>query len=310
MKKALRRKIYLLFAAITICTGCQQQDTASEDEAPAEARTPVTVTSVSNDTVQQYIELNATSSYLQKSFVKSNMIGYVKKAGVKIGDYVHAGQPMFVVQTKESQAIRDAVNNLNPDFKFSGINTITANSNGFITELDHQPGDYVQDGEQLAVISDSKSFAFIMSVPYEDKKYVSPGLPVEIALPDNERITGAVSSSLPLVDSVSQTQNFIIKVNSTQQIPPNLVATVKILKVRKPSASTLPKQSVLTDETQSEFWIMKMVNDSIAVKVPVKKGIETDDKIEILSPVFSPNDKIILTGNYGLSDTALVTVQK
>jgi uncharacterized NAD(P)/FAD-binding protein YdhS len=52
---------------------------------------------------------------------------------------------------------------------------------------------------------------------------------------------------------------------------------------------------------------MKMINDSTAVKVPVKKGIETSDKVEILSPEFSPQDKILLNGNYGLADTAKVT---
>jgi hypothetical protein len=40
----------------------------------------------------------------------------------------------------------------------------------------------------------------------------------------------------------------------------------------------------------------------------VKKGIETADRVEILSPVFSPNDKILITGNYGLADTAKVQV--
>ena len=53
---------------------------------------------------------------------------------------------------------------------------------------------------------------------------------------------------------------------------------------------------------------MKLINDSTAVKVLVKKGIETIDKIEITAPVFSLSDRIILTGNYGLADTAKVQI--
>jgi hypothetical protein len=49
-----------------------------------------------------------------------------------------------------------------------------------------------------------------------------------------------------------------------------------------------------------------MINDSTAVKVPVKKGMETNDNVEIVSPSLSPTDKILLTGNYGLPDTAKV----
>lgn len=310
MKIISGKGVLLFFYLVTISLSCKQKDTTTGDEAITETRTPVTVTSMSYGPLQEYIELNATSSFLQKSYVKSNLIGYVKKVNVKIGDYVNKGQTLFILKTKEAEAIGNSVNQLNPDFKFSGVNTIPANSNGFIAELDHQEGDYVQDGEQLAVISDSKSFAFIMNVPYEDIPYVSVGKNVEIILPDKERLIGIVSSPMPMMDSVSQTQTFSIKANVTHNIPQNLVATIRIVKVSKTTAPTLPKNSVLSNETQSEFWVMKMINDTTAVKVPVKKGLESGDRVEIVSPEFSPTDKILLSGNYGLADTALVIVNK
>ncbi|HEY5407499.1 MAG TPA: efflux RND transporter periplasmic adaptor subunit [Ginsengibacter sp.] len=310
MKKNSRDIILLLFLITTIIFSCKQKDTAAEEDAAVESRTPVTVTSVSYGPLQQYIELNATSSFLQKSYVKSNLVGYVKNVNVKIGEYVNKGQTLFVLKTKEAEAIGNSVNKLDPDFKFSGVNAIPANSNGFIAELDHQPGDYVQDGEQLAVISDSKSFAFIMNVPYEDIPYVSVGKNVEIILPGNERLTGTVSSPMPMMDSVSQTQTFAVRANTTHNIPQNLVAVIRIVKVAETSAATLPKNSVLSNETQSEFWVMKMIDDTTAVKVSVKKGLESGDRVEIISPEFSPKDKILLSGNYGLGDTALVIVTK
>ncbi len=310
MKKLFTNGRWLFFYLAIGTISCKQKDTATEGDAATETRTPVTVTSVSYGPLQQYIELNATSSFLQKSYVKSNLIGYVKNVNVKIGEYVNRGQTLFVLKTKEAEAIGNSVNNLNPDFKFSGVNAIPANSNGFIAELDHQPGDYVQDGEQLAVISDSKSFAFIMNVPYEDIPYVSVGKNVEIILPGKERLTGTVSYPMPMMDSVSQTQTFAVKANTTHNIPQNLVAVIRIVKVAETSAGTLPKNSVLSNETQSEFWVMKMINDTTAVKVPVKKGLESGDRVEIVSPEFSPKDRILLSGNYGLSDTALVIVTK
>ena len=205
---------------------------------------------------------------------------------------------MFVLKTKEAEAIGNAVNQLNPNFKFSGTNLIRAGASGYVTELNHQAGDYAQDGEQLAAINDSKSFVFVMNVPYEYKPYVTIGKQVALTLPDGERLLGTVQSSLPMVDSVSQTQAISLKVNSPHSIPVNLVA--------KASAATLEKKAVLTDETQANFWVMRMINDSTAVKVPVKTGIETGDKVEIISPEFSMQDKILLTGNYGLADTVLV----
>lgn len=293
-----------------LAVSCKQKEADTAEAATTETRTPVTVTSVSYDPLQEFIELNATSSFLQQSFVKANLNGYVKNVNTKIGDFVSKGKTLFVLKTKEAEAIGDAVNRLNPDFKFSGVNTIPANASGFIIELNHQPGDYVQDGDQLAVISDSKSFVFVMNVPYEYKPYVTIGKQVEVMLPDQERLLGTIASAMPMIDSVSQTQSFSVRVNNTHTIPQNLVAKVKVVKVSKTTAATLPKSAILSDETLSEFWVMKMINDTMAVKTPVKKGLESGNRVEILSPDFSPQDKILLSGNYGLADTALVIVQK
>jgi biotin carboxyl carrier protein len=297
-----------LFFFLTILSGCKQKDITNEDTAATETRTPVTVTSLSYDPIEEFIELNATSAFLQKSYVKSNLNGYVKKVNIKLGDFVNSGQTLFVLKTKEAEAIGNSVNHLNPDFKFSGVNTIPANTHGFIAELSHQEGDYVQDGEQLAVISDSKSFVFVMNVPYEDRPYVSIGKQVEVSLPDGERLQGIVQSIMPMIDSLSQTQSVALRVNLPHTIPQNLVAKVKVVKIAKATASSLPKKAVLSNESLSEFWVMKMINDTTAIKVPVKKGIETGEKVEIISPNFSPLDKILLSGNYGLPDTALVVV--
>jgi hypothetical protein len=51
-----------------------------------------------------------------------------------------------------------------------------------------------------------------------------------------------------------------------------------------------------------------MIDSSTAVKLPVTKGIETNGRIEIISPPLGPQDKILLNGNYGLPDTAKVKI--
>jgi hypothetical protein len=55
---------------------------------------------------------------------------------------------------------------------------------------------------------------------------------------------------------------------------------------------------------------MKVINDSTAVKIPVTKGIENEKEVEILEPKFVPTDRILLTGNYGLPDTASIIIEK
>ncbi|HEU5054494.1 MAG TPA: efflux RND transporter periplasmic adaptor subunit [Hanamia sp.] len=299
------------FALIVVLlgAGCHSSSTSSEDDSNQEVKTPVTVTTVSHSSMNDSIELNATSTFLQQNVVKSNLNGYIMESNIKFGDYVQKGKRLFVLKTKEAAAIGNAVNRLDSSFKFSGVNVINADAPGYVMQVDHQKGDYVQDGEQLAVVSDTRSFVFVMNVPYEDKPYVSIGKQVQLLLPDNEVLNGVISSSLPMIDSASQTQQYSISVNPRHAIPKDLIARVKILKNAVQDAQTLPSEAVLTDETQTKYWVMQLINDSTAVKVPVTKGIEKDDRVQILKPQFDADTKILSGGNYGLGDTAIVIVQ-
>ena len=301
--------ICLLAIGICSCHGDVQKEEAVTEK-QVMAGTPVTVTNISNEPLTEYIDLNATATFLQKSYVKANVNGYIETANVVIGKYVNAGQTLFTLKTKEAKSIGNAVNKLDPGFKFSGVNNIKASTGGYITLLSHQLGDYVQDGEQLAVISNENSFAFLLNLPYELKQYLPNNNSVELTLPDGTKLKGTVTASMPTVDPGSQTQSIVIKVPNSKTIPENLIAKVSIIKTNKENAFSLPKAAILTNDVQSDFWVMKMIDSNTAVKVPIKKGIETKDKVEILEPKFYPGDKILLTGNYGLPDTAKVKVEQ
>lgn len=284
---------------------------AADDKTDAvDARTPVTVTTVDRNGLDDYIELNAVSAFLQKSYVKAIANGYLQSADVYPGKYVDAGQTLFTMQTKEARSIGNSLTLLDSSLKFSGVNTIKASQHGYITQLNHQSGDYVQDGEQLAVISDRSSFVFLLDLPYELRPVVLGKKNVELLLPDGTKLNGMVGPVMPTVDSASQTQPVVIRVNNNSAIPENLIAKVRIVKTAKPNTQSLPKAALLTDETESDFWVMKLIDSTTAVKVPVKKGIETKDRVEILEPTFSPGDKVLVTGNYGLPDTAKVKVEE
>jgi multidrug efflux pump subunit AcrA (membrane-fusion protein) len=302
--------IFLVCILLTAIYSCSGGQSASEGDATAKAQTAVTVTTVDNSSLADSIELNATSSFLQKNYVSANAIGYIQKVNVQPGHYVTKGQVMFIIKTKEAQSIGNTINVLDTTFKFSGINVIRASRSGFVTQLLHQVGDYVQDGEQLAIISDRESFAFVLQLPYELKSVIANNQNMVLTLPDGEKLNGHIASLMPSVDTLSQTQGIVIKVNSTHPIPENLVAKARIIKTAKSSVPSLPKSALLSNETQDEFWVMKLINDTTAVKTPVKKGIESGGRVEILSPKFNPADRVAVTGNYGLADTASVKIVK
>lgn len=296
------------FSAILIAS-CGQSAVQPVD-APLEPTTPVEIVTAETVPLSAYIELTAVSSYLQKSYIKASMNGYIQSATAVVGQHVRPGQILFRLITKEARAIGNGVNELDPSLKFTGQSSIRASENGFVTAVNHQKGDYVQDGEAMAVVTTQNSLVFLLDLPYELNALTQTNNRVELILPDGMKMSGTLGNALPGVDSIAQTKRLIIRVDTKTIIPEGLIAKVRMIKTYRPSAQTLPKSAVLANETEDEFWVMKLINDSIAVKIPVKTGLETGKWIEVLSPLFGVKDRMITAGNYGLADTAKVKIIK
>jgi len=300
---------FILLYLIPVCLSCHSPE--NDSKATGEeivVQTPVTVTSVTTGPLIDYLELNATSAFLQSNIVKASATGYIKSVNVSPGQFVAVGRSLFIIETKEAKNIGTIINNLDTTFRFSGNTHIKASQSGYVTQLNHQAGDYVQDGEQLATISTEGSFGFILNIPFELARFAPLNKAVEVDLPDGTKRNGRISSILPAVDSVSQTQRMLIRINSTIAIPENLIVKVKIIKTQKNYAVVVAKEALLSDESQTNFWVMKLIDSVTAVKVPVTKGLEVNNKVEIVQPLFSSVDRILTSGNYGLPDTAKVKI--
>jgi len=70
----------------------------------------------------------------------------------------------------------------------------------------------------------------------------------------------------------------------------------------------VPESAVLGNEEQTSFWVLKLKNDSICIKVPVEKGLEIDSLIQLINSGLQLNDRVISEGGYGLPDSAKVQV--
>ena len=303
--KIKRSTILILIPSFLLLIKCGGRQEGDEKE--VQAIVPVTVENIHMADVKDYLELNATSTFLIKSVIKSPSSGYVEEIKIMQGDKVSKNQIIFKVRTKESTALRS--DSLNP-YSFSGIITIKANLDGIILSVDHPKGDFVQEGDELAVIAVPSSFVFLLDVPYESVSFIKPSSSCAIELPDGSKLTGQITSRLPSITPGSQTQRFIIHLVAEPNLPENLIVKIRIIKRIIPNAVLLDKTCILADEVMQNFWVMKMVNDSIAVKTPVTIGLMSENDIEIKSPVFSPLDLFLSSGNYGLGDTVKVKITK
>jgi len=302
--------ILLLIVFVTFLTNCTKTNEGTDEATPVMTGTPVTVTSVSTGTLKETVKLNAISAFQLKTSIKATTTGYLESVNARLGGYINKGQEIFVVKTKEAQVLDNTISSLDSSFNFNGTVHIKSPGSGYVTMLNYKSGDYVQDGEQLAAISDKSSFVFLLNLPFELTPYLDLNKNIDLRLPDGVMVDGKIISSMPTVDAASQTQSIVIKSGTDRSIPEGLIAKALFIKRTKSNVTTLPREAVLTNDIQSDFWVMKLINDTTAVKVLIEKGMENNDQVEILSPEFSDLDRILLTGNYGLPDTAKVLVIK
>jgi biotin carboxyl carrier protein len=298
----------LILSAAVILPFCKNSGSKSE-EAKIEAKTPVTIVSVSDKPISETIDLSAVSVFMNKNIIRSVTTGTIEDISVTPGDFINRDQLLFTVKTREAMAIQNTQSG-DSSLNFKGIIKIFSPKEGIISSISHQNGDFVQEGDELAVIAEQNSLVFILEVPFEFKSLIEKRNTCSLRLPDNSVITGLIKGTLPEMNVQAQTISYLVKPVTTSRLPQNLIAVASIIKNSKGNAAVLPKPSVLGNEALTEFWVMKLVNDSIAIKVIVKKGMETNTEVEITDPVFSPFDRVILTGNYGLPDTASIIIMK
>jgi len=246
---------------------------------------------------------------MNKNIIRAPTAGTIEKILITPGEFISSGQLLFIIRTREAMALEKSVRS-DTSLNFNGLINITSHKEGVINSIKYQKGDFVQEGDEMAFVSEQNSLVFIFDVPFELDKYISKNRNCNIILPDNRQLIGTITGKLPEMDVQSQTIRYIVKPLSNERLPGNLIASINLVKSTNERALVLPKQAVLGDETQTEFWVMKLLNDSTAIKIIVTKGFENNAEVEITSPGFLLSDRIILTGSYGLPDTARVTIIK
>ena len=256
----------------------------------------------------EFTELNANTTYLRQEIVRATFQGYTEKTFKNIGDNVKPGDILFQIKTKEADAAGNSKIDSGGD-QFKGVVKILARTEGVITELNHQTGDFISDGDQLAVIVDPQSLKIMLDVPFQFIKSVNEGSSYAVRLPDGREINARVEKKIPSINPENQTQQFILTADSKVELPANLNVSVKIPLKSSGDAVALPKSALMTNETQSEYWLMKIINDTIAVKLPVQKGLEQGSFVQIKEPLVNLNERFIVEGAYGLPDTAHISIQ-
>jgi hypothetical protein len=292
---------------LSIFSSCHQEETVAIDEKP---KAQVKVVSPQKEDLKVQQNFFGTSVYLSRNLITSPIPAFITKVHIRLGQSVNKGDLLYELETKEHRALQGQQLSDSIPENFGYIN-VKAPADGIISTLDkQQPGDYVLEGMLLCTVAESKQLVFQLNLPYEYNNIVKKNPDCEVQLPDSTVLDARIVSPLTTMNLLTQTQPFLIKPVKSVFIPENMIVSIRLTVDEKKKTQTLSSSCVLSDALMKEFWVMKMVNDSTAIKAGVTIGIKQQDKIEILDPVFLSSDKILSEGNYGLSDTTLVKIIK
>ncbi len=283
---------------------CKQKTVAENNIVPVVS---VSAEPVVQSNIEKLISFSGKSIYIKKNIVVSPIAGYIIKAEARFGEVVEKNKILFEIQTKEGKALE------NEGSLSSAIGTlkVTAPSGGIINEVAiNETGGFVSEGGSLCTIVDNEDIMVQLNVPFEYNSLIRSVKSCKIILPDNLVLDGTVYKVLQVVDETNQTQSVLIKPHLKRQLPENLNVTIQFIQDTHLNTSLVSRNSLMANETQNEFWVMKIINDSIAVKIPVTKGFENDTMSEVFSPFLNKNDLVISIGAYGLPDSSVVKIEK
>jgi multidrug efflux pump subunit AcrA (membrane-fusion protein) len=296
--------IFLSFL-INLNLSCSAEE---NKEQPTATGTPVKYVNPVIKNLTEEITLNGTIIFLKKETVRTTFQGFITYIYKNIGDHVSEGEPLFMITTREFAADSNLEVNLG-NKTFGGSVQIKAKSNGVLTGLDYNKGDFVSDGERIALISDPSSLRIKVSVPYQYSSKIKINSFCKVLLPDGRKIKAVVTRIIPEADSVTQNQIYLLNLELSESLPENLNVNALIPVRAVNNATVIPENAVLSDETLDHFWIMKLINDSTAVRIDINKGIESNGYIQIITPKLMSTDRIISEGAYGLTNTAKVRIK-
>ncbi|MBC7382318.1 MAG: HlyD family efflux transporter periplasmic adaptor subunit [Bacteroidia bacterium] len=306
--KPFIRTLFII-SALSI-SSCGNNKGISEEET-AQAKTPVEICQISIGSIHDDLLFFGTSVYLKRNMVTAPIPAFVAKVTIKLGDKVNKGELLYILQSKESRAIGNGYLGRDTSLLGFGMIKVLAPASGIISTLDkQQTGDYVLEGTQLCTIAESNDLAFQVNVPFELTQFTKAGSNCTLILPDNSVHEGFFIKALTAMNINAQTQTILARGRENLLLPENLIIKVSVRKGNSATAQLLPKTAILTDEMMVDYWVMKLINDSVAIKIPITIGNKNQDKIEVVNPHFNTSDKIICIGNYGLPDTALVKIIK
>ncbi len=294
--------IFAVFFGIFACKNNSTENT--EVTAPVKVKTA----KVQQQDIREYLTFTGVTRYQKREDIKASVTGYISWMPHERGDHINKGEAFATIRTKEQDALNEAVKIDSSLAKFTKPISVLSNASGVISKLKVVANDYVSEGDVLASISQPNTLVVQVSVPFEYENKVKVGTPCTVILRGHPEIHSKISSVLTSTDSIGQAQHYLVRLPG-ENLPENLNVQVKIVSNEAQNAMTIPNAALQTNELLTDYWVMKIVNDTLAIKKSVTPLVETDSLVQIKSDEVQLQDRVITEGAYQMQDSTRVSIE-
>ena len=168
-------------------------------------------------------------------------------------------------------------------------------------------GDQVTIGQQLFEVVDFNSIVARIFVPERHLLALRPGLVARVSTPASlgREYKGRVDRISPVVDASSGTVKVTVDIGGQPGLRPGMYVDVALVLDTRPDALLIPKKALVYDEEQ--MFVYRVDSDNIAHKLEVIPELVDRDHV-LPAQGFSAGDLVIVAGQTGLKDGALVEI--
>lgn len=239
----------------------------------------------------QYLQAQSAVDYAQREL---NRLQQLLKEQLAVNAQVDAARKVLQDAQASLQALEAQKQNKTAE-------TISAPSDGIITQLAVNQGDRVQADTAALSIATSNRLIAVLGVEPEDILFLQPGTPVMVksVFEPDYQIEGYLREIHAMVNPATHLVDVLVSVPEDQTdhlvLGSRLTAEIRL---KTHIGMVVPRNAVMQDQQGS--YVFRVVGGR-AQRVAVTTGLESDQWIEITSGLH-PDEAVVSVGNYALKD--------
>lgn len=323
------RRAAAILLSLLVLPACarEREDKPAATESSAPAAVPVRVAAVVRATLAETVSGPGRTTAFSQLKVRAPFPGTLTELRVLDGDAVRRGQVLGSIVSRDSEAAlagaremrrqaaspaeqRDADRAVALAERNLVRAPLLSSADGRVLSHAASQGDRVSEDQEILVIEDASSVAFVADVPQADLGRIRPGEKASVEIGGRERpIPGVVRTVLPSANPADYTAPARIDfLGAEGRLPLGLFGTARITVGRRENAIVVPEAAVLRDDV-SGVSRLAVVKEGRARWLVVTTGAREAGQTEILSGGLAEGDRVVVSGQVGLPDGSPVSVQ-